>query len=572
MNAGLDPDFKSIVFSFEGREIRCRPGLSIAAALTDAHELELRNTLSGDNRGLFCGMGVCQECRVMVNGERGVRACMTTVTSGSTVLKEKYPVSTATDNTKVVKNDDLEILSPEILVIGAGPAGLTAASIAAESGAEVVVLDERKSTGGQYYKQPMSVEGVPDFLAGDRQFSDGNALIERLKDSGATVESGSQVWGAFAPREFSVFDGRCNRIYKPKCAIVATGAYERALPMPGWTLPGVMTTGAAQTMLRSYGILPGNRILVAGNGPFNFQVALELKLAGADVVAVAELAEKPGASWASNGFRMALSAPDLAMNGIRYLLGLRKTGIPVLYGRGLVRMEKTSAGLRAFLGQAGNEGFTGETFYDADIVCMGYGFQPNNEILRSLGCRHIYDERRGHLVPKRDSNCETTVSGVYAAGDCSGLQGAPSALQDGIIASIAAIRRLGHPVSTQHEKEWKKAARELGRQRIFQSALWKVFSAPRFQTELARPDTVICRCENVCLADVDNAIADGAESIGTIKRQTRLGMGACQGRYCAPVVAAQLAKRYDRPIDEYSLFAPRTPIKPVRIADILSTE
>ena len=179
MNAGLDPDFKSIVFSFVGREIRCRPGLSNAAALTDAHELELRNTLSGDNRGLFCGMGVCQECRVMVNGERGVRACMTTVTSGSTVLKEKYPVSTETDNTNAAKNDDPEILSPEILVIGAGPAGLTAASIAAESGAEVVILDERKSTGGQYYKQPMSVEGIPDSLTGDRQFSDGNSYLDR---------------------------------------------------------------------------------------------------------------------------------------------------------------------------------------------------------------------------------------------------------------------------------------------------------------------------------------------------------------------------------------------------------
>ena len=293
MNSSGSSGVKSISLSFEGREIRCQPGVSIAAALTGAGELELRETATGESRGLFCGMGVCQECRVIVDGQRSVRACMTPAREGLQILREKGPVSTTADGDFSVNCGHVEILTPEILVIGAGPGGLVAASVAAEAGAEVVVLDERPIGGGQYYKQPSSIDHVPESLSEDRQFSDGKILIERAMRSGARVLLGNQVWGAFVPNEFAVFDGEQSSIYKPKRTIVASGAHERGLPIPGWTLPGVMTTGAAQSMLRNYGTLPGQRILIAGNGPLNLQVALELFQAGAEVFAVAELAKKP---------------------------------------------------------------------------------------------------------------------------------------------------------------------------------------------------------------------------------------------------------------------------------------
>ncbi len=557
-------------FSFEGREIRCRPGVSLAAALTAAGEFALRETASGERRGLFCGMGVCQECRVKVDGRSGVRACMTPANAGCSVARETSPVAMAPDGAPIDNPDAHEILKPELLVIGAGPGGLIAASIATEAGADVVVLDERSICGGQYFKQPASTDLLPDSLAGDKQLADGKALIERTLRSGARVISGAEVWGAFAPREFAVFDGARTTLYKPMRVIVATGAYERALPLPGWTLPGVMTTGAAQSMLRSYGTLAGRRVLIAGNGPLNLQVALELQQAGADVVAVAELAEKSNLAWLLHGLRMGLSAPGLSVNGIRYVAGLKRLGVPVLYGQGLNRIEKISTGLEAWLGPVRENGIDARDPYEVDVVCMGYGFQPSNEILRSLGCRHSYDEARGYLVTDRDSNCETSVRGVYAIGDCCGINGAPMALQDGVIAAIAAILSLERTVSVQHRKEYKRAVRNLRRHRTFQSALWRIFAAPRFQTELANADTLICRCENISLADIDHAIEEAGGSIGTIKRRTRLGMGPCQGRYCAPVVADWMAKQSGRPIDEYSYFAPRSPLKPLRIADILA--
>ena len=559
-------------FSFEGREISCRPGVSLAAALTAAGELELRETASGDKRGLFCGMGVCQECRVNVDGRSGVRACMTPAGACRQVARETCHVVTHSDGAPIDNHDAVETLTPELLVIGAGPGGLVAASVAAEAGADVVLLDERSIHGGQYFKQPASTDLIPASLAGDKQHADGKTLIERTLRSGTSVKSGTEVWGAFAPREFAVFDGERTNIYSPKRVIVATGAYERGLPIPGWTLPGVMTTGAAQSMLRSYGTLAGRRILIAGNGPLNLQVALELQQAGADVVAVAELAEKSNVAWLLNGLRMGLSAPGLSLNGMRYVAGLKRSGVPVLYGQGMARIEKTSTGLKAWLGTARNNGIDARNSYDIDIVCMGYGFQPSNEILRSIGCRHSYDENRGYLVTERSADCETSVGGVYAVGDCCGINGAPVALQDGVIAAIAAIRSLEKTIQAGHRKEYKWAVRNLRRHRMFQSALWRIFAAPRFQTELATPDTLICRCENVCLADIDAAIKEHAGSIGAIKRSTRLGMGPCQGRYCAPVVAEFLAKRIGRPIGEYSFFAPRSPLKPIRIADIVSTD
>ncbi len=516
-------------------------------------------------------MGVCQECRVDVNGQHGIRACMTAAEEGLEVTKETGPASIEPIVGAHDDKDDHEVLTPELLVIGAGPGGLMAASIAAESGVETVLLDERITGGGQFYKQPASAGLVPKSLVGDRQFLEGRSLLERAVESGAEFRFGSRLWGAFAPMEFAVYDGQRSTIYRPGRAIVATGAYERGLPVPGWTLPGVMTSGAAQSMLRSYGTVPTGRILIAGNGPLNFQIALELKLAGADVVGLWELAEKPGLGSAFDALRMSLCAPRLTLNGVRYLLGLRTNGVTVHFGHGLAGVEERSSSLTAVLGPVREGAVRPETEIDVDVVCTGYGFQPNNGILRNLGCRHEFDESRGHLVTVRSDDCETTVPGVFAVGDCTYLKGAPSALEEGVIAATAVVRSSRGTVPLQCRKEHRRAIRQLRRHAKFQSALWSLYAAPRFESELADTDTIVCRCENVRLKEIEHVVRDGEMSMGSLKRSTRLGMGPCQGRYCAPVAASFLAKRSGRPLNEFSFFAPQNPLLPIRIADMVST-
>ena len=557
---------ETIGITFEGREIRCRPGLSVAAALTAAGEREFRDAGAGGMRGLFCGMGVCQECRLHIDGRGGVRACMTPVADAMRV--SRMPELAAPGEHAPQEQDHERPETPDLLVVGAGAGGLTAASVAAEAGADVVLVDERPAPGGQFFKQPVPAARLPVSLAGDSQFERGRRLIERARHAGVRILAGTEVWGAFAPNEFGLADERGGWTMRPKRALVATGAYERGLPLPGWTLPGVMTTGAAQTLLRSYGVLAGRRVLVVGNGPLNLQVALELQRAGATVVAVAEAAGAPGRASLGDAAGLLLAAPRLALDGLGYLAGLRRAGVPLLYRRVLKSVRAGEGGLQATLVAAGDESGPGEHCVEADAVCMGYGFQPNNEILRCLGCRHDHDERRGHLVTVRDEHCETSVSGVYAVGDCCGLGGAPAALEEGLVAACAVTRSLGLEPPAGAVGELASALRRLRRHRSFQAALWRLFDAPRYQTELATPETPICRCENVRLCDLRAALDQGDCTIAMLKRRTRLGMGPCQGRYCAPVAASMVERHTGRSPDEFSLFAPRVPIKPVRIGDI----
>lgn len=559
----------TISFVFEGREIHCRSEVSVAAALADAGEFGLRASGDGDLRGVFCGMGVCQECRVSIDGEHGKRACMTSAKSGMQISRGNVPQVGGSSRTGGDGSRQNEVLEPELLVIGGGAGGLTAASIAAEAGVNVVLLDERNAAGGQYFKQPVNESLLPASLSGDKQIIGGAQLVERALRSGAKIVGGAQVWGAFAPAEFGVIDDSGSTVYRPKRTIVATGAYQGALPVPGWTLPGVMTTGAAQGMLRNYGtVLPG-RIVVAGNGPLNLQIASELKAAGADVRLVVELADPGPASWIVNGLQMAYRVPRLVADGIGFLLHLRKTGVPVRFGAGVAAIRKSKHGLEVDIGPIGADEDHQFESIEADVVCVGYGFQPRNEILRCLGCRHSFDQARGYLVTERSEECETTVPGVYAVGDCTALNGGPAAMQDGVISAVEVLRSLDYRLSAHHKAESGRAIRERRRHRSFQSALWALFAAPRLSTQLAAADTVLCRCENVTLDDVEAALGDGAASMGGIKQRTRLGMGPCQGRYCATVVADLLSQRTGKPIDEFSFFAPRPPLKPIRIADIV---
>ena len=561
----------AVSFTFDGRKIECDAGVSVAAALSNEGEFHLRTSGEDDQRGVFCGMGVCQECRVTIDGVHGLRACMTSVRPGMAVQRGGIP-ALSTSHAEYQIQERPAAVEPELLVIGGGAGGLTAAAIAAEAGVDVVLLDERPSKGGQYFKQPAKQDLLHESLLDDTQIVTGRKLLERVVRSGAKIVNSAEVWGAFSPGEFAVLDGNGSTIYRPKKTIVATGAYERGVPLPGWTLPGVMTTGALQGMLRNYATVPKGRIIIAGNGPLNLQIALELKRAGADVRLVAELAKPSALTWIGSAFKMAMAVPRIATDGIAYLRGLKKAQVPVRFGECLLGITATPDGLEASIGRVRGDVVEPIESIAADVVCMGYGFQPSNEILRCLGCSHQFDDWRGHLVAERDDECETTLPGVYAVGDCAGLSGAPAAMQDGILSAVAVVRSLGYSVSAKHDAEYQRALRARPRHRAFQTALWTLFRAHRFSTQLATGVTTVCRCEAVTLDDIEAAVKDGATSLGGVKQRTRLGMGPCQGRYCASNAAEFLADRMGEAVDEYSFFAPRPPLKPVRIMDVVGRE
>jgi NADPH-dependent 2,4-dienoyl-CoA reductase/sulfur reductase-like enzyme len=545
----------AITLSVEGRAVPTEPGQTVAAALIAAGIRVCRVTESGEGRGVFCGMGVCQECVMTIRGER-LRACMTLVRDGMTVAPYRAGERLSAPSRVLAP----AVVTAEVLVLGGGPAGLSAAAAAAEAGADVVLVDERAKLGGQFYKQRVS---VADESALDRQYRDGRRLIARVEGAGVRVLAGVQVWGASGPAELLALDEAHAYALRPGRLVLATGAYERGVPLPGWTLPGFLTTGAAQTLMRAYGVLPGRRVLISGNGPLNIQVAAEIVRAGGEVAAVCELARFHPLGAAPMG----AADPALMLQGARMALELRRAKVPLLRGHTVVRAEGERSVERATIARvdaAGRPKPGSERSFDVDAVCVGFGFLPTNELARTFGVAHRFDERLGQLAAVVDGHGRSSLDGVWIVGDGGGTGGAPLARAVGFLAGLDAVRSLGHAVAESREE--RAARRERDRSRRFQRGLNRLFAAPRLVDQLALPDTLVCRCEEVTLAAVEASFGDGAATMGAVKRVTRAGMGRCQGRYCAGVLADLSSRMTGLPMSENDWFAPAPPFKPIPVA------
>ena len=568
ISPGVTRSGKPVTIRFGDRSIVTIAGQSVLAALVEAGEKAFRTTARGEQRGMFCGMGVCQECLVDIDGQGNQRACMTTVHEGLTVNYLTARPEPVAANAAPEWTD----IAADVLVIGGGPAGLSAASVAAEAGLDVVLVDERSKLGGQFYKQPADGFSIDESRI-DGQFVRGRALIARAKKAGVRILQGMTVWATFGAEEIVAGNATEAVVIHPKRLVLATGAYERGVPLPGWTLPGFMTTGAAQTLLRSYQIPPGKRVIIAGNGPLNLQVAAELVRAGVKVVALVEAARAPGLASVTSVATMAMAAPDLVRDGVAYQWELRRAGTPTFHQHVVVRAEGAVSVERAVIARIDGYGLPvagTERSFDVDAVCVGFGFLPSNEIARTLGCRHRFDERRGHLVADRDESGRSSVANVWIVGDSAGLGGARVAQAGGILAGVDTAASMGKPLPASAEA--KTAMRTKVRSERFQEALWRLFSAPRLVDQLAHPDTIVCRCEEVSLAAIEAGLDDEIATAGALKRTTRAGMGRCQGRYCGSIAVELVARRRNSAVDEFSYFAPRVPFRPLPVSAIASED
>jgi glycine/D-amino acid oxidase-like deaminating enzyme len=550
----------------DGDTVEALEGETIAAALTASGRLELRQPLSGAARGVHCGMGACYECLVTVDGRPNVRACMTPVQAGQTIVTRDRvspfgadvgPRKPAGSLAEPVRH------TCDVLVVGAGPAGLSAAKEAAAAGLAVVVIDERPSPGGQYFKQLAKSHVFAEAGAMDSQYCGGQDLIVAARAGGAEILSGALAWGAFENREVAVLaDGR-QILFLPKQIILAPGAYERPTPFPGWTLPGVMTTGAAQTFLRAYRVLPGREVVVAGNGPLNFQVAAELIAAGARVAAVVEAAPRPGPRRTASLARMAALDAGLVWKGIGYARRVARAGSPLLYGHAILAAEgseRVAAVQVAPLGEDGRPDARRARRFKADAVCVNTGFVPSGELARQLGCDQRFDPDTGALATIRNDRGETNVPGVFVVGDGGGLGGALAALEQGALAGETAARNLDKGGGDE-----PRHGAALRRRQSFQRALWRLFAAPPGFDEPTDASTIICRCETIELRTIQREIEAGATSLRSLRAATRAGMGRCQGRYCTPTLGRILVRSGGQTDPTSDSFTPRVPAKPVAI-------
>lgn len=525
--------------TFDGAAIDALPGETVAAALAAADIVALRQTRSGAPRGPFCGMGVCFDCLVTIDGRPSQRACLTKVSAGMDVRSAPGATAPPPPAPEAARE-----IACDVLVVGAGPAGLSAARTAALAGADVIVADERLLPGGQYFKPLADSQAAPPASL-DRQFRDGMALRHAALQAGVRILNDTTVWAAFSPTEVAALVSGRSTLFRPKRLVLATGAYEQSLPVIGWTLPGVMTVGGLQTLARSYRVAPGQRIVIAGNGPLCLQTAAELLEGGANVVAVLEAAPRPGVMAFGAIAKAAWADPALMFKGLaleRRLQGILHWRHRVTRLLGEERVRRVEAG---------------DMVIDADIVALGYGFAASSELARSLGCSHRFVPRgSGSMETVTDAEGRTSIAEVFAIGDGARFGGAQAALAQGVIAGAAVARDLGRSGPSLFAA--RRAVRRAGR---FQEALWRLFDAAPLMAAGIDNAAIVCRCEEVTASDLRGWMRKGHNTPAALKRATRAGMGRCQGRYCASVIARLCSHE----VDEFGLFAPRPPAKPVPI-------
>ena len=411
-----------------------------------------------------------------------------------------------------------------IVVIGAGPAGLAAALAAAQSEHEIVVLDSAPRIGGQYWRHQREVVGYKAERARE--------LFIKVQDKkNISIISNSSVWSAEEVgdeyRINYIRNGEEKSLVSEKI-IIATGAYDRSLPFPGWDKPGVMTPGAAQALLKGQGVVAGKRIIVAGSGPFLLPVATGLAQAGAEIVGLLE-AQSP-LRWLLSPFAIIGNSAKI-LELIHYRNLLRKYSIPITFGKtitgfseGIATISKVDSKLRPRLRESEE--------ISCDVVAIGWGFQPDMTVGGILGCAQRIDDD-GNTIFTVDNYQRASQENIWIAGEATGIGGADLALLEGEVAGLSATGQQISSVILRRRNSKKR----------FASALKKSYPVASGWTQWMDSETVICRCEEVKAEEVAAAVAElGAEDSRGTKLFTRCGMGLCQGRVCSRNVSEYVAQ------------------------------
>lgn len=455
----------------------------------------------------------------------------------------------------------------EIVIVGGGPAGMAAALEAAASGAEVLVLDEYQTLGGQYYKQVPDSFRVKNVKAEGRQYAEGADVVSRLRGGHVEILLGSLVWGIFEERTLAICREEKTERIRAKKLILAPGAQEVPVAFPGWTLPGVMLGGAAQALLESQHILPGHKVVMAGVGPLQLKVASQLTDAGAVVVDILEASSQPPMSL-ENALR-SLGHWGKMREGLGYWLKLKRARTPYHHRHVPVRAlgEKELEGVVVAQVDEDWRVLAGtERTLEADTLCLSYGFLPSTQLPRLVGCRMAYDAEAGGWVTWHDENQETSAGGVYVAGEVGGIGGADVAAEEGRVAAIAAVRALGKEGADGQGAREREARATLARAQKFARVTRGMMRLKPALFDLITDETIVCRCEGVLARDVVAAIADGDATLRgakVVKVRTRAGMGRCQGRICGHLVSRMIARQTGARLDQIQPDTPRPPVKPV---------
>jgi len=449
---------------------------------------------------------------------------------------------------------------------------LGAALEASNAGVEVVLIDEYPTLGGHYYKQVPDAFRLKKLQAESEEYVEGVELVNQVKSSPVEVSSSTLVWSVFQDGTLGLQRANRTEELKPRKLILAPGAQEAPVAFPGWTLPGVMMGGAAQALMVTQRVLPGRRAVLAGVGPLQLKVASQLLEAGGAVLDILEASSTPPVS-VENAFR-SLGHWAKMRQGMKYWLTLKKARTPYHHNHVPVRALGTDHLEAVVVAQVDADWRVvqgTERTVEADLLCLSYGFVPTSQLTRLRGCRLDYAGRAGGWVTWHDADQQTSVPGVYVAGEVGGIGGAEVAIEEGRIAGLAAARALGKLGADGGGKREAQCRKRLSHAREFAEVTAGMMQLKPGIADLVTPDTILCRCENITAKQVAETL-DGDDdcTLRGVKIHTRAGMGPCQGRVCSHLIARLIARRNGKPIETIQLDTAQAPVKPVTLRALVA--
>ncbi|MBU6439572.1 MAG: FAD-dependent oxidoreductase [Betaproteobacteria bacterium] len=448
----------------------------------------------------------------------------------------------------------------DCIVIGGGPAGMAAALGCASHGLRTALVDEQPRPGGQIYRNVGRAAPEVGRLLG-KDYLRGAPLVECLERSGVQVHRGALVWDVAEDLTVSVLaEGRSLQMRAPRL-LVATGALERPSPVPGWTLPRVMSAGAAQIALKTSASVPDGRVVLVGCGPLLLLVACQLLDAGAMLAGILETAPAANRREALRHLPRALAAPEYLLKGLRMVRRLRAARVPFHTGVSQVRIEGTDAASGVRFVCKGREHRLA-----ADVVLLHHGVVPNTQLSRLLRIEHAWDEGQLAWRPVVDAWGRSSRPGVHVLGDGAGISGALAAQLAGEVAALDVACTLGRITQVQRDRlaaPWFARRRRQHSVRPFLDALYR---PPAWIACPPDDTTIVCRCEEVTAGRVREMASLGCRGPNQTKFFSRCGMGPCQGRMCGLTVTQLLAQQLDLEPAEVGAYHVRSPIKPIPLS------
>jgi len=455
--------------------------------------------------------------------------------------------------------------SYQLLVIGAGPAGMAAAQAAARHGIEVAVVDEQAQAGGQIYRNVGS-SPLADIALLGKDYVFGRQMVQSFEHAHIDYFANSAVWYLDKSGELGIVEDGVHRRVTAQRVVIACGAQERAMPFPGWDKAGVMTAGAGQILMKSAAMVPSEAPVLAGSGPLLLLLAWQYLRAGVTIRAIVDTSTRAGRWSALRHLPRALAGSDYLFKGLQLMTAIRRARVP---------WYRQASDLRAEGGdrlQALSFKCQGKTQrIDTRLLMLHQGVIPALHVAAAAGCETRWNEVQQCWQAQVDDWGETSQAGIFVAGDAAGIGGARAAWLSGQLAGLQIAHQLGRLDQDARDRSARSIRNARERHlaiRPFIDAYYRVDEASLAPLD----ETLACRCEEVTVAEIRALAAMGCSGPNQAKAFTRCGMGPCQGRFCASTMERVFAREQAAEPNQVGRFNARPPLKPVTLGQLADSD